>query len=161
LVDRVARRLGMDPVELRRRNLLRADELPYENLSGVRYDSGDYARGLDLALERVGYAGVRARQAEWRRQGRFAGVGVSCFVEFAGSPGSAFLGRVGGGFGAYESVTIRMDRAGRAALYTGVSTFGQGTETTFAQIAAAGLGLEPAQVAVDRGDSRGTPYSIG
>jgi carbon-monoxide dehydrogenase large subunit len=161
LVDRVARRLRMDPVELRRRNLLRPQELPYQNLAGVLYDSGDYARALDLALARVGYGHVRARQAEWRREGRFIGVGVSCFVEFTGYPGSAFLGRVGADFGAYESVTIRMDRAGRAALYTGVSTFGQGTETTFAQIAAAGLGLEPAQVLVDRGDSRGTPYSIG
>ncbi len=161
LVDRVARRLGMDPVELRRRNLLRSDELPYQNITGALYDSGDYARALDLALARVGYAEVRAGQAEWRRAGRFAGVGVSCFVEFTGYPSSAFLGRAGAGFGAYESVTIRMDRAGRAALYTGVSTFGQGTETTFAQLAASGLGLDPAQVTVDRGDSRGTPYSIG
>jgi len=161
LVDRVARGLGMDPVELRRRNLLRADELPFQNVAGALYDSGDYARGLDLALARVGHAEVRARQAEWRRAGRFVGVGVSCFVEFTGYPSSAFLGRTGAGFGAYESVTIRMDRAGRAALYTGVSMFGQGTETTFAQLAASGLGLEPRDVAIDRGDSRGTPYSIG
>jgi carbon-monoxide dehydrogenase large subunit len=161
LVDRAARRLGLDPVELRRRNLLRPDELPFQNLAGALYDSGDYARGLDVALARVGHAEVCARQAEWRSAGRFVGVGVSCFVEFTGYPSSAFLGRTGAGFGAYESVTIRMDRAGRATLYTGVSTFGQGTETTFAQLAAGGLGIEPREVAVDRGDSRGTPYSIG
>ena len=161
LVDRVARRLGMDPIDVRRRNMLRSDELPFQNIAGALYDSGDYARGLDLALARVGHAEVRAKQPEWRRTGRFVGVGVSCFVEFTGYPSSAFLGRTGAGFGAYESVTIRMDRAGRATLYTGVSTFGQGTETTFAQLAASGLGIEPREVAIDRGDSRGTPYSIG
>lgn len=161
LVDRVARRLGLDPVELRRRNLLAPGELPFQNLAGANYDSGDYRRALDLAVARIGYDEARARQAAWRRQGRHVGVGVSCYVEFTGYPSSAFLGRTGAGFGAYESVTIRMDRAGRAAVYTGVSTFGQGTETTFAQLCASGLGIEPAQVTIHRGDSQGTPCSVG
>jgi carbon-monoxide dehydrogenase large subunit len=161
LLDRLARKLRQDPAALRRKNLLRPDELPFQNISGALYDSGDYARGLDLALTRIGYAGVRARQAEWRAQGRYVGVGISCYVEFTGYPSSAFLGRTGAGFGAYESVTIRMDRAGRAALYTGVSSFGQGTETTFAQVCASGLGLEPDDIIVHRGDSQGTPYSVG
>lgn len=161
LVDRLARTLGMDPIALRRRNMLRPDELPFENIAGASYDCGDYVRCLELALSRVGYEEVRARQAAWRHAGRFVGIGVGSYVEFTGYPSSAFLGRTGAGFGAYESVTIRMDRAGRATLYTGVSTFGQGTETTFAQVAASGLGLEPRDVAVDRGDSRGTPYSVG
>src|SRR5438093_1317553 len=86
---------------------------------------------------------------------------MSCYVEFTGYPSSAFLGRTGARFGAYESVTLRMDRAGRAAISTGVSTFGQGTETTFAQMAASLLGLDPGDVVVHRGDSRGTPYSVG
>ena len=161
LVDRLARRLGQDPVELRRQNLLRPDELPYQTVAGASYDSGDYARALDLAVARIGYADVRERQAAWRDEGRHVGVGVSCYVEFTGYPSSAFLGRTGAGFGAYESVTIRMDRAGRAAIYTGVSAFGQGTETAFAQLAASGLGLDPGDITVHRGDSRGTPYSIG
>jgi carbon-monoxide dehydrogenase large subunit len=161
LVDRLARQLGQDPVSLRRHNLLRPDELPRANLSGAVYDSGDYARCLDLACARIGYEEIRARQGPWRRAQRHVGVGLSCYVEFTGYPSSAFLGRTGAGFGAYESVTIRMDRAGRAAIYTGVSSFGQGTETTFAQVCASGLGLEPGDIAVDRGDSRGTPYSVG
>jgi carbon-monoxide dehydrogenase large subunit len=114
LLDRLARALGQDPIELRRRNLLTPDDLPHRNVSGVVYDSGDYARALDLALSRVGHADVRARQAERRRAGRHVGVGVSCYVEFTGYPSSAFLGRSGASFGAYESATIRMDRAGRA-----------------------------------------------
>ena len=143
LVDRLARRLGQDPADFRRKNLLRPDELPFRNVSGAIYDSGDYARGLELALSRVGYATFRGRQQEWRQQGRYVGVGMSCYVELTGYPSSAFLGRTGARFGAYESVTLRMDRAGRAAISTGVSTFGQGTETTFAQMAASLLGLDP------------------
>ena len=105
LVDRLARRLGQDPADFRRRNLLRPEELPFKNVSGVIYDSGDYARGLDLALSRVGYEAFRARQKESRQQGRHVGVGMSCYVEFTGYPSSAFLGRRGARFGAYESVT--------------------------------------------------------
>ena len=161
LVDRLARRLGQDPAGLRRRNLLRPDELPFKNVAGATYDSGDYARGLDLALSRAGYEGIRARQPGWRAEGRHVGIGMSCYVEFTGYPSSAFLGRNGARFGAYESVTLRMDRSGRAAISTGVSTFGQGTETTFAQMAASLLGLDPAEVVIHRGDSRGTPYSVG
>jgi carbon-monoxide dehydrogenase large subunit len=161
LVDRLARTLGQDPADLRRKNLLRPEELPFQNLSGANYDSGEYARCLDLALFRIGYDEVRARQRDWRARNRYVGVGISCYTEFTGYPSSAFLGRTGAGFGAYESVTIRMDRAGRAAIYTGVSTFGQGMETTFAQVTASQLGLEPGDITVDRGDSRGTPYSVG
>jgi aerobic carbon-monoxide dehydrogenase large subunit len=161
LVDRLARRIGQDPADLRRRNLLQPDELPFKNVSGATYDSGDYARGLELALSRVGYETIRARQKAWRQQARYVGVGMSCYVELTGYPSSAFLGRTGARFGAYESVTLRMDRAGRAAISTGVSTFGQGTETTFAQLAASLLGLHPADVAIHRGDSQGTPYSVG
>ncbi len=160
-IDRLARQLGHDPATVRRHNLLDPEELPWRNVSGATYDSGSYARGLDQALSRIGYDEVRARQKEWWRQGQHVGVGMSCYVEFTGYPSSAFLGRSGATFGAYESVTIRMDRAGRAALYTGVSTFGQSTETTFAQVAASLLGLDPDDVTIHRGDSRGTPYSVG
>ena len=161
LMDRLARRLGHDPAGLRRRNLLRPDELPFKNAAGATYDSGDYARALDLALSRAGYESIRARQPGWRAEGRHVGIGMSCYVEFTGYPSSAFLGRNGARFGAYESVTLRMDRSGRAAISTGVSTFGQGTETTFAQMAASLLGLDPAEVVIHRGDSRGAPYSVG
>jgi aerobic carbon-monoxide dehydrogenase large subunit len=161
MMDRLARRLGQDPATFRRRNLLRPDELPWRNISGANYDSGDYTRSLDLALSRIGYEDVREQQPQWWKRGRHVGVGMSCYVEFTGYPSSAFLGRSGATFGAYESVTIRMDRAGRASLYTGVSTFGQSTETTFAQVAASLLGLDPDDMTIHRGDSVATPYSTG
>jgi carbon-monoxide dehydrogenase large subunit len=161
LMDRLARRLRVDPVELRRRNLLTPDELPFLNIGGATYDSGDYRRCLDLAVARIGYDGVRARQADRRGGDRHLGVGVSCFVEMTGYPGSAWLGGRKAKFGAFESVTVRLDRAGGAALYTGVSAFGQSTETSFAQVCAAVLGIDPRDVRVHAGDTHGTPYNVG
>ena len=161
LVDRLARRLGQDPADFRRRNLLRPDELPFKNVSGVTYDSGDYARGLDLALSRVGYD-VVPRPAE-----RMAAAGAPRgrrHVVLRGVHRLSVLGVPRPGRSALRRLRerdLRMDRAGRAAISTGVSTFGQGTETTFAQIAASLLGLDPADVAIHRGDSQGTPYSVG
>jgi carbon-monoxide dehydrogenase large subunit len=161
LMDRLARRLELDPVELRRRNMLRPDELPFLNVGGATYDSGDYRRCLDLAVSRIGYDGVRARQPSLRAEGRYVGVGVSCFVEMTGYPGSAWLGGRKAKFGAFESVTIRMNRAGGAAIYTGVSAFGQSTETSFAQVCASVLGIDPDDVRVHAGDTQGSPYNVG
>lgn len=161
LVDRLARQLGLDPVELRRRNLLTPADLPWKTPGGAVYDSGDYPRCLDLALERIGYADFRRRQFARRAAGERVGIGVSCFVEMTGYPGSVFLGKHGAQFTAAESVTIRMNRSGGCDLFTGVSPFGQGTETSFAQVAASVLGIRPAEVIVHAGDTLGTPYNTG
>ena len=161
LMDRLARRLELDPLELRRRNMLRPEELPFLNLGGATYDSGDYLRCLDLAADRIGYDALRARQATLRADGRHVGVGVSCFVEMTGYPGSAWLGGRKAMFGAFESVTIRMNRVGGAAIYTGVSAFGQSTETSFAQICASVLDIDPQEIRVHAGDTQGTPYNVG
>jgi carbon-monoxide dehydrogenase large subunit len=85
LLDRLARRLGQDPAALRRRNLLGPDELPFRTPTGAVYDSGEYARGLDLALYRLGYEEIRARQEAWWQDGRHVGAGISCYVEFTGT----------------------------------------------------------------------------
>lgn len=161
LVDRAARRLGVDPVELRRKNLLTPHDMPWKNAGGAVYDSGDYPRCLDLAASRIGYDTFRARQAALRHEGRHVGVGFSCFVEMTGYISSAFLGKHGARYGAFESVTIRMNRSGGATLLTGVSTFGQGTDTTFSQVCASTLGIDPADITVLTGDTADTPYSVG
>jgi carbon-monoxide dehydrogenase large subunit len=161
LVDRYAREIGMDPVDVRRQNFVRPDDMPWSAPGGARYDSGDYEACLDLALERIDYAGVRARQAALRAEGRLVGVGVSCYVEMTGYPGSKFLGKHGALFGAHESVVMRANRSGGLDLYTGVSPFGQGTETAYAQIAASVVGLHPTMVRVHAGDTYATPYNTG
>ena len=161
LVDRLARKLELDPVEIRRRNLVAPEDMPWKNPGGALYDSGDYRECLDLAVERIDYREVRARQAELRGKGRFIGVGLSCFCEMTGYPGSAFLGKHGAQYGAHESVTIRANRSGGADLYTAVSAMGQSTETAYAQICASVLGIAPDEVVVYMGDTVGTPYNTG
>lgn len=161
LMDRLARALNLDPVELRRRNLLTPAELPWESAGGSVYESGDYARTLDLAAEQIGYADLRRRQPQLRAAGRYLGVGLACYVEKTGYPGSAYLGKAGSPFGGYESVTIRLGRSGTADLYTGVAQIGQSSETAFAQLCAHCLGMEPAAVRVHAGDTQGAPFSVG
>jgi carbon-monoxide dehydrogenase large subunit len=161
LVDRLARAIDADPVEVRRLNLLRPDDLPWTNPGGARYDSGDYGLCLDMAVEQIDYAGVRARQAELRRDGRHLGVGFSSYVEMTGYPGSSFLGKHGAMYGGHESVTIRANRSGGAELYSAVSEMGQSTATAYAQICADVLGIRPDQVRVQLGDTAGAPYNTG
>jgi carbon-monoxide dehydrogenase large subunit len=163
LVDRIARQLKIDPAELRRRNLIRPDQMPFISPTGANYDSGDYAGCLDAALARLDYEKLRREQKEARAQGRYLGVGLSCYVEHAGySADNSTLGRsTGRRFGAYESVTVRMDATGHATVTTGIPHFGQGVETAFSQICATSLGVLPDDVIVDAGDTRGSPQSVG
>jgi carbon-monoxide dehydrogenase large subunit len=160
LLDRLARQLGIDAAEIRRRNLLGQKDMPFRSASGAVYDSGDYQGCFALALRRVDYKALRARQKKQNGHGRRFGIGLACYVEHAGYS-SALLGGSGVRFGAYESVTLRMDRSGRAIVSTGIPGFGQGTETAYAQLCANELGLDPERVIVQGGDTQGTPQSVG
>src|SRR5256712_159432 len=141
VIGRVARELGLEAVEVRRRNFIQPHEFPwdvgltFQDGGPTRYDSGDYPRGLEMALETIGFRDFRARQAEARRQGRHLGLGVACYVE-------------GTGIGPYEGAHVRVEPSGRVLVATGLTTQGQGHATTFAQIAADALGCDPADVTV-------------
>ncbi|MHA6796315.1 xanthine dehydrogenase family protein molybdopterin-binding subunit [Pseudonocardia bannensis] len=161
LVDRLARRLGMDPLELRERNMLRSDELPWKAVSGAVYDSGDYVRCLHMAAEAVDYAGLRRAGRGPRPDGRLVGVGLSSFVERTGYASARFLARRGSQFGAHESVTLRANRSGGVDLYTGVSSIGQSSETAFAQVVCGVLGIGYPAVRVHAGDTLGSPLNTG
>jgi carbon-monoxide dehydrogenase large subunit len=163
LVERLARQIGMDPAEMRRRNFVRPDQMPFTSATGAIYDSGDYARCMEVALEKLGYEKLRIEQREARSEGRFMGIGLSCYVEHAGYSAAAnSLGRgTGRRFGAYESATVRMDASGKATLATGIPNFGQSVETSFAQICSTSLGIDPSDVIVLAGDTQGTPQSVG
>ena len=147
LVDLAAGELGIDAIELRRRNLVQPDAFPYTNALGFTYDSGDYEGALDAALELAGYESLRAAQQRSRDAGLLAGVGVALYVE-----------RVGPG---WETAAIRAEADGRFVVHTGSSPHGQGHETTFAQIAADALGVEPDVVDVRWGDSFAIPEGMG
>ncbi|MBS1879090.1 MAG: xanthine dehydrogenase family protein molybdopterin-binding subunit [Actinobacteria bacterium] len=161
LVDRLARRLGRDPLELRLQNMLSEEELPWKNAVGALYDSGDYGRCLRMVAERIDYGGLRAAGRGPRPDGRYVGVGFTSFVERTGYASARFLANRGSRFGAHESVTLRANRSGGIDLYTGVSTFGQSNETAFAQICAEVHGIDYAAVRVHAGDTGATPLNTG
>lgn len=161
LLDRVARKLGIDPLEIRRRNFIRPEDMPWKTIGGAKYDSGDYLACLEMAAEGIEYDEVRARQAELREDGRFLGVGVASYVEMTGYPGSKFLGKHEAQYGAHESVVIRANRSGGVDVHTGVPPIGQSTETAYMQVAASVIGLDPSKVRVFAGDTHGTPVNTG
>jgi carbon-monoxide dehydrogenase large subunit len=161
LLDRLARRLDVDPLELRAANMLRPEDLPWRNPSGAWYDSGDYERCLRMAAEAIDYDAIRAAGRGPREDGRHVGIGLSSFVERTGYASGKFLKGRGSKFGAHESVTLRANRSGGVDLYTGVSTFGQGSETAFAQVCSSVLGIDYDAVRVHAGDTGATPLNTG
>jgi aerobic carbon-monoxide dehydrogenase large subunit len=156
VMDCVARELNLDPVELRRKNFPRPDEFPFATATGLAYDSGDYAKALDKALEIVDYKKLRAEQAQARAEGRLVGIGVSTYVEICAVGPSAALP-----FGGWESATVRVEPSGKVTVLTGISPHGQGEETAFAQIIGDMLGVDMNDVLVVHGDTDKVQYGIG
>lgn len=161
LVDMFAAEIGMDPVEVRRKNFIQADEFPYTVATGVTYDSGDYEAALDKALELAGYEQLRREQAEARAAGRLLGIGLCSFVEICGAAPSQVLGGAGAQFGSWEACTLRVLPTGKVTVYTGSSAHGQGHETTFAQITADQFGIPVEDIEVVHGDTAQVPFGIG
>ena len=161
LLDRVARRLGISPLDIRRINMLRPADLPWRTASGAVYDNGDYLCTLEMAATAVGYEAHWPAPRPVREDGRIRGIGLSSFVERTGYASARFLAGRGSQFGAHESVTLRANRSGGIDLYTGVSTFGQGTETAFAQICAEVTGIDYDAIRVHGGDTGASPLNTG
>ena len=159
IVDCLAQALGIDPVELRLRNLLKPEQFPYATSTGWVYDSGDYERALRLALDIAGYDELRAEQASKRERGELMGIGVSCFTEAVGAGPRKHMDMIG--LGMNDGAAIRISPSGTAQLAISVQTQGQGHETTFAQIVAEELGIPPSDVEVVHGDTDTTPYGLG
>jgi len=149
LVDILARRLDMDPVEVRRKNFAR--EFPFTSASGLSYDSGEYEKPLDKALELIGYDDLRLEQQQARSEGRKLGIGISTYVEICGLAPSAVTKAIGIGAPGWESSTLRLHPTGKATVITGTSPHGQGHATTWSQIVETELGIP---VRRRRGDSR-------
>lgn len=148
VMDEIAAALGLDPVEVRRRNLIAADAFPYQSPTGVIYDSGDYAGTLGRALELAGYAELRREQARARARGELMGVGLAIFVEMSGTM-------------RWQSATVRVERSGVVTVLTGSSPHGQGHETVWAQVAADRLGVGLEEVRVLYGDTASAPHGTG
>jgi len=161
LVELLAAKLGMDPVELRRKNLIPPFTGGHKVATGLTYDSGNYAGALDKALGMADYPKMRARQAELREQGRYVGIGLCTYAEICGLGPSQVAGAVGFGGGLWESAIVRFHPSGKVHVMVGVSPHGQGEETTFAQILSDELGVAVDDVTVFHGDTSQTPMGWG
>ena len=161
LMDRLARRLSIDPVELRARNMVQPRDFPWVNPTGAVYDSGDYERCLRMAAEAVGWDVHRQAGHGPFGNGRYRGIGFSSYVERTGYASSKFLASRRSQFGAHESVTVRANRSGGLDVYTAVSSMGQGSETVFAQMCSDFFGIDYESVWVHAGDTSAAPLNTG
>lgn len=143
MVRRAAEEIGMDPAELRRHNQIPPDAFPYRTAVNAEYDSGDYTAALDRALEIADYDSLRQRRRELREEGRYLGIGLSCFVESTGSSPRSNPG----------AARVAFDRSGSVTAYCGTADHGQGHETTFAQLLAAELGIPYEDVEIREGNT--------
>src|SRR5262245_21801142 len=156
MMDRIANELKMDPVELRRKNFPNPDEFPFATATGLTYDTGDYQKALNKALEIADYKKLREEQKAARAAGHLMGIGVSTYVEICAiGPSTAVPA------GGWESATVRVEPTGKVTVMTGISPHGQGEETTFAQIVADMLGVDINDVLVIHGDTSIVQYGIG
>jgi carbon-monoxide dehydrogenase large subunit len=159
MVDRAARRMGMDPTELRIKNYIR--EFPYKSPSGVVWDSGSFTESMLKAKETLDYGALRAEQERLRAQGRYVGIGIASYVELTGvgsaipvAPGMAITTGM-------EAATVRVDPSGKVTALFGIASHGQGLETTLAQVVAGELGVPFEDVKVLHGDTAVSPYGTG
>jgi len=161
LADRTAAALNFDRAEIRRRNLIPTEAMPYQTPIGPSYDSGDFPRLLDRALAAANYDGFNDRRRETERRGRLRGIGLACFVESSGVAPSRFAGMLGARAGFYESASVTMEPDGSVYARLGTHSHGQGHETSMAQILAARLGVPLEKIAIVEGDTDLVPYGTG
>jgi carbon-monoxide dehydrogenase large subunit len=162
-VDLLARELDLDPVEIRRRNLIRSDEFPFRTATGELYDSGDYEGALDRALETVDYTRLREEQRRLRSAGRYLGVGLAVYTWRAGFPSKSMGMPDGPAFlpAGWETTSVRVERTGGVTVRTGAMPHGQGLASSLTAIVCEQLGVDPGEVTVIYGDTETTPYGLG
>lgn len=161
LVDLGAQDLNMDPLEIRRKNFIPADEFPYQTPVAFLYDSGDYHKLFNKAVEMANYEEMRQGQAAARSEGRVVGVGIVGCIEASGPAPSAVAGSLGSAVGFWESGKVRVHPTGKVSVFTGSHTHGQGHETTFAQVVADELGVPIEDVEIVHGDTSSVPFGMG
>jgi aerobic carbon-monoxide dehydrogenase large subunit len=159
VIDLVARETGVDPVEVRRKNFVRAEDQPFTTLLGLTYDSGDYTKTLDKALEIVDYKGLRREQADKRKQGKYLGIGLSTYIEICGL-GPAAVTQANTGVSLWGMSVVNVHFTGKATVIIGSSPHGQGHETTYAQVAADVLGIPVEDIDVVHGDTAIGPMGM-
>ncbi len=161
VMDILAAELEMDPAEIRRVNLLPPDVFPYDTISGLRYDSGDYRAALDTALESLDYRGMREAQRKGREEGRFLGIGIACYVEWTGTNSDTYKSRGMTNVRGYDAARLAVNPDGTVSLWTSCPGIGQGIATTLSQVTAEHLGVPLEAVRPEPLDTRESPQGSG
>ena len=159
VIDKAAREMGIDPVEIRRRNFIA--EFPYQTPVAVAYDTGDYHATMDKLEEIADLKGFEARRADSAKRGLLRGLGVNCYIEACGIAPSQLVGQLGARAGLFESATVRVNATGGLTVMTGSHSHGQGHETSFAQVIAEMIGIDEGQVDIVHGDTANSPMAMG
>ena len=159
MMDRIGRHLGIDPAEVRRRNIIRPDEFPYVNVVGVRYDTGSYLESMERAIGMIGYDDFRAHQpADRLTDGKYRGIGICCFTEISGTGAPGWRARGLTRIPGFDSANVRIEPTGKITVAMSHASAGQGHYTTFAQIVADELGARLEDVTILEGDTAVAPY---
>jgi len=161
VMDMIAERLGLDPVEVRRRNLIQPHEFPYATAAGRLYDSGDYVETLERVVRLADYGRLRQHQAEARANKQYLGIGVACFVEHTSTGSADYRKRGVAGMPAFDAATVRMDASGNVDIYVSAQSAGQDHTRVFAKLAAQELGISDRVIRVVEGDTDRTPCRRG
>ena len=161
IIETAATEMGIDRVEIRRRNFIQPDQFPYQTPVALVYDIGNYEACLDKGLETADYAGYESRKAASKQNGKLRGIGFSCYVEACGIAPSNVVGALGARAGLFEAATVRVNPTGSVSVLTGCHTHGQGHETSFAQVVSDMLGIDFDNVEIVHGDTAKIPFGMG
>ncbi|WP_121629622.1 xanthine dehydrogenase family protein molybdopterin-binding subunit [Tropicibacter alexandrii] len=159
VIDKAARELGVDPIELRRKNFIRS--FPYSTPVAVEYDTGDYDATMDTLVKMIDRDGFEARRKESEARGKLRGLGVNCYIEACGIAPSNLVGQLGARAGLYDAATVRVNATGSISVMVGAHSHGQGHETVFPQVVAEMLGIDESMIDIVHGDSSKIPFGMG
>ena len=160
-IDKCAQELGMNPLELRRKNFIKPDQFPYAAAAGLEYDTGNYHALVDKLEELADLSGFDARRKATEANGKMRGLGVNTYIEACGIAPSNLVGVLGSRVGLYDAATVRVNATGNIAVMVGAHSHGQGHETAFPQVVAEMLGIDEGSVVIVHGDTSKIPFGMG
>ncbi|WP_425046116.1 xanthine dehydrogenase family protein molybdopterin-binding subunit [Primorskyibacter sp. S87] len=161
VIDMAARELGMDPLEIRRKNFVKPDQYPFASAAGLEYDTGNYDALVDRLEEIIDRPGFAARRAASEAKGKLRGFGVNAYIEACGIAPSNLVGILGSRVGLYDAATVRVNATGNLSVMVGAHSHGQGHETVFPQVVAEMLGIDASSVDIVHGDTSKIPFGMG
>ena len=161
VIDKAALELGMDPIEIRRKNFVKPDQYPFASAAGLEYDSGNYDGCMDRLEAMMDRDGFAARRAASEAKGKLRGLGINSYIEACGIAPSNLVGVLGSRVGLYDAATVRVNATGNLSVMVGAHSHGQGHETAFPQVVGEMLGIDPASIEIVHGDTAKIPFGMG